>query len=92
MNLGRSYHFRRPLAPTAKAILHGLNKGKSLPNLKSEQGRELVSDLITSDGEDAGLFITNLRVPGWTDYESLKKKRADLIMVTLKGDRHGGGS
>jgi 2-methylfumaryl-CoA isomerase len=49
-----------------------------------------VSDLITSDGDDSGLFITNLRVSGWTDYESLKKKRKDLVMVTLKGDRHGG--
>ena len=86
-------HFRRPLAPNGESLFwHGLNKGKKsfAVNLKSEKGRELVSDLITSDGDDSGLFITNLRVPGWTDYESLKKKRADLIMVTLKGDRHGG--
>ena len=86
-------HFRRPLAPNGESLFwHGLNKGKKsfAVNLKSEKGRELVSDLITSDGDDAGLFITNLRVPGWTDYESLKRKRADLIMVTLKGDRHGG--
>ena len=86
-------HFRRPLAPNGESLFwHGLNKGKKsfAVNLKSEKGRELVSDLITSDGDDSGLFITNLRVPGWTDYESLKRKRADLIMVTLKGDRHGG--
>jgi len=93
-NLGGGLdHFRRPLAPNGESLFwHGLNKGKKsfAVNLKSEQGRELVSDLITSDGEDAGLFITNLRVTGWTDYESLKKKRAYLIMVTLKGDRHGG--
>ena len=93
-NLGGGLdHFRRPLAPNGESLFwHGLNKGKKsfAVNLKSEKGRELVSDLITSDGDDAGLFITNLRVPGWTDYESLKKKRADLIMVTLKGDRHGG--
>ena len=93
-NLGGGLdHFRRPLAPNGESLFwHGLNKGKKsfAVDLKSEKGRELVSDLITSDGDDAGLFITNLRVPGWTDYESLKKKRADLIMVTLKGDRHGG--
>jgi len=86
-------HFRRPLAPNGESLFwHGLNKGKKsfAVNLKSEKGRELVSDLITSDGDDSGLFITNLRVPGWTDYESLKRKRIDLIMVTLKGDRHGG--
>ena len=93
-NLGGGLdHFRRPLAPNGESLFwHGLNKGKKsfAVNLKSEKGRELVSDLITSDGDDSGLFITNLRVPGWTDYESLKRKRADLVMVTLKGDRHGG--
>ena len=93
-NLGGGLdHFRRPLAPNGESLFwHGLNKGKKsfAVNLKSEKGRELVSDLITSDGDDSGLFITNLRVPGWTDYESLKRKRTDLVMVTLKGDRHGG--
>ena len=93
-NLGGGLdHFRRPLAPNGESLFwQGLNKGKKsfAVNLKSEKGRELVSDLITSDGDDSGLFITNLRVPGWTDYESLKRKRTDLVMVTLKGDRHGG--
>jgi 2-methylfumaryl-CoA isomerase len=93
-NLGGGLdQYRRPLAPNGESLFwHGLNKGKKsfAVNLKSEKGRELVSDLITSDGDDSGLFITNLRVPGWTDFESLKKKRADLVMVTLKGDRHGG--
>ena len=93
-NLGGGLdQYRRPLAPNGESLFwHGLNKGKKsfAVNLKSERGRELVSDLITSDGDDSGLFITNLRVPGWTDYESLKKKRKDLVMVTLKGDRHGG--
>jgi 2-methylfumaryl-CoA isomerase len=93
-NLGGGLdQYRRPLAPNGESLFwHGLNKGKKsfAVNLKSEKGRELVSDLITSDGDDSGLFITNLRVPGWTDYESLKKKRKDLVMVTLKGDRHGG--
>ena len=93
-NLGGGLdQYRRPLAPNGESLFwHGLNKGKKsfAVNLKSERGRELVSDLITSGGDDSGLFITNLRVPGWTDYESLKKKRKDLVMVTLKGDRHGG--
>ena len=93
-NLGGGLdQYRRPLAPNGESLFwHGLNKGKKsfAVNLKSEIGRELVSDLITSDGDESGLFITNLRVPGWTDYESLKKKRKDLVMVTLKGDRHGG--
>ena len=55
-NLGGGLdHFRRPLAPNGESLFwHGLNKGKKsfAVNLKSEQGRELVSDLITSDGEE----------------------------------------
>ena len=45
--------------------------------------------IVTAPGEDAGLFLTNLRVRGWMDYETLSKVREDLIMVTLMGDRQG---
>ena len=45
--------------------------------------------MITAPGEDAGLFLTNLRVRGWMDYDTLSQFRKDLIMVTLTGDRHG---
>lgn len=55
----------------------------------SPEGRELVTRIITAPGEDAGLFLTNLKVPGWMDCETLSQHRKDLIMVALKGDRHG---
>ncbi|MGF1474056.1 MAG: CoA transferase [Geminicoccaceae bacterium] len=69
----------------------GLNKGKRsiAVDMKSPRGRELVSEIICAPGEDAGLFLTNLRVRGWMDYETLRQRRADLVMVTLLGDRHG---
>jgi 2-methylfumaryl-CoA isomerase len=69
----------------------GLNKGKRsvAVDMKSERGRELVTELITAPGDDAGLFLTNLRVRGWMDYDTLAAHRPDLIMVTLLGDRHG---
>lgn len=69
----------------------GLNKGKRsiAVDMKSPRGRELVTEIICAPGEDAGMFITNLRVRGWMDYETLKDRRSDLIMVTLLGDRHG---
>jgi 2-methylfumaryl-CoA isomerase len=35
------------------------------------------------------LFLTNLRVRGWMDHQTLSQFRKDLIMVTLMGDRHG---
>jgi 2-methylfumaryl-CoA isomerase len=69
----------------------GLNKGKRsiAVDMKSPRGREIISEIITAPGEDAGLFITNLRVRGWMDHETLSARRPDLCMVTLTGDRHG---
>ncbi|MEO1611085.1 MAG: CoA transferase, partial [Pseudomonadota bacterium] len=58
-------------------------------DMRSERGKELITEIITALGEDAGMFLTNLRVRGWMDYETLSKRRRDLIMVTLLGDRHG---
>ena len=69
----------------------GLNKMKRsiAVDMKSPRGRELITRIICAPGDDAGLFLTNLRVRGWMDHETLSKERADLIMVTLLGDRHG---
>lgn len=69
----------------------GLNKGKRsiAIDMKSPRGREIVTEIICAPGPDAGLFLTNLRVRGWMDYETLSARRADLVMVTLTGDRHG---
>ncbi|ATX65368.1 CoA transferase [Roseinatronobacter bogoriensis] len=69
----------------------GLNKGKKsvAVDMKSPKGRELITRIITAPGEDAGLFLTNLRVRGWMDHETLSRHRDDLVMVALLGDRHG---
>ncbi|MEM7746225.1 MAG: CoA transferase [Pseudomonadota bacterium] len=69
----------------------GLNKGKRSVaiDMKNPEGRELITEIITAPGEDAGLFLTNLRVQGWIDHETLSARRSDLISVTLLGDRHG---
>ncbi len=83
---------RWPLAPNGKSLFWaGMNKGKKsiAVDMKSDEGRELITQIITAPGEDAGLFLTNLRVRGWIDYDSLSKHREDLVMVTLTGDRFG---
>ena len=69
----------------------GLNKGKRsiAVDMKSDAGKEIVTRIVTAPGPDAGLFLTNLRVRGWMDYETLAAHRADMVMVTLLGDRHG---
>ena len=55
----------------------GLNKGKrSLQvDLRSDEGRELVSGLITAPGPDAGLFLTNFPARGFLDYDALAARR-----------------
>ena len=69
-----------------------LNKGKRsfAVDLKSDRGRELVTQLITTGGEEGGIFSTNLPAKGWLSYESLKNHREDLIQLAIVGDRHGG--
>jgi len=83
---------RWPVAPDGSSLFwNGMNKGKRsvAVDMKSPRGKELVTQIITAPGEDAGMFLTNLRVRGWMDHETLSQFRSDLIMVTLMGDRHG---
>ncbi len=72
----------------------GLNKSKRSValDLQSPQGRELAMALVTAPGPDAGLFLTNFPPRGWLDHERLRARRADLIQLTLMGDRHGGSA
>jgi 2-methylfumaryl-CoA isomerase len=69
----------------------GLNKGKrSIElDLRSEEGRELATALITAPGPGAGLFLTNFPARGWLAYEALRARRADLVMVGLTGNPDG---
>ncbi|WP_432816598.1 CoA transferase [Sulfitobacter sp. JB4-11] len=83
---------RWPVAPSGQSLFWaGMNKGKRsiAVDMKSPEGKELITRIITAPGEDAGMFLTNLRVRGWMDHETLSQHRRDLIMVTLMGDRHG---
>ncbi|MGE3296511.1 MAG: CoA transferase [Porticoccaceae bacterium] len=72
----------------------GLNKGKrSLAvDFRKPEGQEILAQLIGAPGADAGLFISNFPARGWLSYESLKRRRDDLIYVNLTGDRHGGSA
>ncbi len=83
---------RWPVTASGESLFWaGMNKGKRSVALdvKTPRGREIAQEIICAPGEDAGLFITNLAVKGWTDYETLKARRSDLCMVSLRGDRHG---
>jgi 2-methylfumaryl-CoA isomerase len=69
----------------------GLNKGKRSVciDFTQPEGRELAMAIIAAPGEDAGLLLTNFPPRGWLSYESLQAKRADLIQLTIQGNRHG---
>ena len=89
---GLDYH-RWPVTDDNQSLFWaGLNKGKrSLAvDVSTSQGQEIVTQLICAPGPEAGIFVTNLRVRGWMDYEHLKQHREDLIMVTVLGNRQGG--
>jgi 2-methylfumaryl-CoA isomerase len=83
---------RWPIAPNGASLFWaGMNKGKRsiAIDVKTPRGKEVAQEIICAPGDDAGLFITNLATPGWTDHATLAARRADLVSVTLRGDRFG---
>jgi 2-methylfumaryl-CoA isomerase len=83
---------RTPLAPDGTSLYWaGLNKGKRSValDLKSAEGRELATALSTKTGAGAGILVTNLPPVGWLDYETLRTRRNDLIMLVLSGHADG---
>jgi 2-methylfumaryl-CoA isomerase len=69
----------------------GLQKGKKSVevDLRSEDGREQLSQLITAPGAGNGIFLTNFPARGWMSYEKLSERRPDLIMVVMTGNHDG---
>lgn len=72
----------------------GLNKGKRsiAVDFRKPEGQEILTQLIATPGEDAGLFISNFPARGWLSHDRLRRHRADLVYVNLTGDRHGGSA
>ena len=68
-----------------------LNRGKRSVEIdvRRPEGKRLLHELITSPGEGAGIFVTNLAVDGELEYEALANSRPDLIMVQLTGSPDG---
>ncbi|MCD6078417.1 MAG: mesaconyl-CoA isomerase [Ramlibacter sp.] len=94
--LGGGLDFRRwPVTEDGTSLFWcGLNKSKRSValDLQSPQGREIAMALACAPGDDAGIFLTNFPPRGWLDYDKLRARRADLIQLTLQGDRHGGSA
>jgi 2-methylfumaryl-CoA isomerase len=83
---------RWPLSSGGDSLFwSGLNKGKRsfAVDLRSDEGRETLTRLITQPGEGNGIFLTNFPARGWMSYEALSARRPDLIMVVMSGNHDG---
>ncbi len=91
--IGGGLDYRRwPVTSDGQSLYWaGLNKGKRsiALDLNAPRGRELLTALVTAPGPNAGLFITNFPAKGWLGYDTLKKHRADLIMMNVLGNPDG---
>ena len=91
--IGGGLDYKRWPITSANQSLYwaGLNKGKKsiALNVKSDEGRDIAHALMTAPGTDNGFVLTNLPPRGWLAYDLLKKKREDLIMVSIVGNRDG---
>lgn len=79
-------------ADGASLFWAGMNKGKRsiAVDIRHPRGQELLTQLITAPGPEAGIFSTNFPARGWLAYDALKAHRPDLVMVNLLGRRDGG--
>lgn len=88
---GLDYH-RWPVNDDDVSLFwHGLNKGKRSiqVDLRSPEGRELLTALIAQPGESNGMFLTNFPARGWLGYDALSTSRPDLVMVSIVGNHDG---
>lgn len=95
-NIGGGLDYRRwPVTQDNTSLFWaGLNKSKRSValNFRDPRGSELAQQIITAPGPDAGMLLTNFPPKGWLSYESLKAQRADMVQLTVQGDRHGGSA
>ena len=91
--IGGGLDYRRwPVTKDGRSLYWaGLNKGKRsiALDLRSDEGREIATSLITAPGPDAGIFLTNYPAGGWIDYDHLAGRRPDLVMCHILGNADG---
>lgn len=86
---------RWPVTDSGRSLFWaGLNKGKRsiAIDIQRPQGQELITAIICAPGKGNGILLSNFPPRGWLSYERLCTQRADLIYVSVLGDRHGGSA
>ena len=93
-NIGGGIDFHRwPETPDGHSLFWaGMNKGKRsiAVDVRSAEGQELVTALITQSGPDRGVFLSNFPASGWLSDERLRARREDLIYTNIIGNPDGG--
>lgn len=83
---------RWPLSQDGASLFWAnLNKGKRSVTIdhRSDEGRELLIDLVVGSGRDGGVFVDNLVGAKRLRYEQLAARRSDVIHVHVEGRRNG---
>lgn len=82
---------RLPLMPNGRSLYWtGLNKNKRsiAIDIRRPEGRELVRDLVTAEGQAGGVLLTNIATP-WLAHDTLAAARPDVITCTIEGNPDG---
>jgi 2-methylfumaryl-CoA isomerase len=82
---------RLPVMPGGRSLYWtGLNKGKRsfAVDIRRPEGRELVRELVTRQGDGTGVLLTNLGA-AWLSHASLAAVRPDVITCTIEGNPDG---
>lgn len=83
---------RWPVTESGKSLYWAaLNQGKrSLAvDLRSDEGRELVTTLVTAPGANCGVLLENAAHAPWLGNDVLTRRRPDLIQVHISGNADG---
>jgi 2-methylfumaryl-CoA isomerase len=83
---------RWPLSNAGASLFWAnLNKGKRSVTIdhRSEEGRELLVELVVASGPDGGVFIDNMVGARRLRYEQLVARRSDVIHVHVEGRNSG---
>ena len=83
---------RWPLSRTGASLFWaGLNKGKRSVTIdhRTDEGRELLIDLVVGSGRDGGVFIDNMVGARRLQHEQLAERRGDVIHVHVEGRNNG---
>jgi 2-methylfumaryl-CoA isomerase len=83
---------RWPLNEAGRSLYWaGLNRGKRsvMLDLRSDDGRERLRQLVTAPGPGNGILLTNLSDKTWLSDDLLRAARPDLIHVQVLGTSDG---